>query len=229
MSQSDEVLDLDYDSPLESLFGFMGSPWSMGGTSLMTWFVFIMPGKNGAPPIWADFPVVPFFLFMLCLWGLGQWLQANYDVRYQLDSKTQQLNLVRKIFGQTFRSKVAEFSQLLGTGITSTWTDDKQGNRSWQYALCLITRSARVIRVSSFGATAPGGEAALVARNLSIEHFRCKDQAGILHATRDREGKVTLGYTTPENTRRISGLFIFLIVVIVLFVVILGTWLVLGK
>lgn len=30
MSRANEVIDLDYDSPLEGLFFFLGSPWCMG-------------------------------------------------------------------------------------------------------------------------------------------------------------------------------------------------------
>lgn len=217
MSQSDEVLDLDYDSPLESLFWFLGSPWCMAGTSLVTWFFFVSPGKNGAPAPWADFPVVPFFLIMLCLWGLGQWLKANYDVRYQLDSRTQQLNLVRKIFGQTFRSKVAEFSKLHAAGVLSTWSDDKQGNRSWQYALCLVTNTARIIRVSSYNFSAQTTEAAKVATSLGILNFPCQLMTGSLRATRGRDGKVTLAYKIAP--RSWSGFTLALVVIGCIFLV----------
>ena len=211
MSQSDEVLDLDYDSPLESLFGFLGSPWYMGGTSLATWFLFVSPGKNGRPPLWADFPVVPFFLVMLCLWGLGQWLKANYDVRYQLDSRTQQLNLVRKIFGQTFRSKVAEFSQLHAAAVQSTWSDDKSG-RTWRYALCLVTNSARIVRVSSFSEVAQADEAARVATSLGIPNFPCQRTTGSLRAKRSRDGKVTLDYKVAPTTLQRNFAIVMIVV-----------------
>ena len=213
MSQTEKILDLDYDSPLETLFGFTGSPWCMGLTSLGIWFFFVSPGKNGRPPIWADFPVFPFLLGMLCVWALGYWLQAHYDVRYQLDPETQQLDLVRKIFGQTFKSRVAEFSELHAAGVMSTWSDDKQGNRHWQYALCLVTRSGRIIRVSSFDSSAMGHQAASIAKNLGIMNFPCQEQAGTLKASRSRDGQVTLIYKAP--LKAISSLTAFLVIAVV--------------
>ena len=225
MSHADEVLDLDYESPLESLFGFLASPLCMGITSLATWFFFVSPGKHGAPPIWAEFPAIPFFLMMACLWALGQWLLTNYDVRYQLDPKTQQLNLVRKIFGQTFRSRVAEFSQLYSTAVMSTWSDDKHGNRSWEYAMCLVTNSARMVRVSSYSSTAPNAEADRIAKKLGISHFPCQEQTGTLQATRGRQGKVTLRYRAPAS-KAMTALTSFLIILVAVGVILgLAAWL----
>jgi hypothetical protein len=203
MSEADKVLDLDYDSPLEGLFAFLGSPWSMGAVSVMTPILLRGPGKNGSPPLWPTFPVIPFLLGMSCLWALGYWLRANYDVRYQLDSRTQQLELVRKIFGQTFKSRVAEFSQLYATGVTSSWSDDKEGHRSWQYALCLITSQARIIRVSSYHYSAPNNQAAEIARKLGLVHFPCQENVGTLRASRTPQGEVILSYKVAP--RPISG------------------------
>lgn len=199
MHKADAVLDLDYDSPLENLFWFLGSPWCMGATTLGVWFFMVSPGKNGRPPIWADFPIFPFMLIMLCIWALGFWLKVNYDVRYQLDSATQQLNLVRKIFGQTFKSRIAEFSQLHSAAIMSTWSDDKSGNRSWSYALCLVTKSARIVRVSSWEGMPQDSEAARVAQNLGIPNFRSQLKGGSLRARRGRDGQVTLSYQAPAK------------------------------
>lgn len=204
MHKADAVLDLDYDSPLESLFAFLGSPASMVVTTLGAWFIMVSPGKNGAPPIWADFPIVPFALGMACIWAVGFWLKANYDVRYQLDSSTQQLNLVRKIFGQTFKTRVAEFAQLHSAAVMSTWSDSKSG-RSWSYALCLVTKSARLVRVSSWGSFPQETEAAKVAANLGIANFKCKIESGKLVARRNRDGEVDLNYKAPIKDTNVSG------------------------
>ncbi|MBX3170325.1 MAG: hypothetical protein KF760_23165 [Candidatus Eremiobacteraeota bacterium] len=212
MSQSEEILELDYDSPLENLFWFLGSPWCMGGTSLAIWFFFVSPGKNGRPPIWAEFPVFPFFLGMACIWALGFRLKANYDVRYQLDSRTQQLELVRKIFGHTFKSRIAEFSQLHSAAVMSIWSDDKQGNRHWKYALCLVTKSARMVRVSSYEGLVPARKAEELSRNLGIAYYSCRPQAGTLRAARGRDGNVTLSYQAPG--RAISTLTAVLVIAV---------------
>lgn len=200
MRPSEEVLDLDYDSPLENLFWFLGSPWCMGLTSLGVWFFFVSPGKNGRAPIWADFPLLPFLLGMACIWAVGFWLQANYDVRYQLDPRTQQLELVRKMFGHTFKSRIAEFSQLHATAMLSTWTDDKQGNRTWKYAVCLVTKTARIVRVSSFEGSPNIQKAVEISRNLGISSFPHRSAAGSLRAKRERDGSVSLSYQPPSKS-----------------------------
>lgn len=212
MSQSKALLDLDYDSPLETVFSFAGSPLYMGLTSLGTWFLMVSPGKNGAPPIWAEFPVVPFFVGMACIWAVGFWLKSNYDVRYQLDSRTQQLQLVRQIFGQTFKSRVAGFTDLHSTGVMSTYWDDKHG-RHWQYAVGLITRSARIIRVSSYSPTMPTHKAAQIAENLGIPYFPGEEQVGTLRATRDRNGQVAIAYKLARTVRSTTIVLVFVIVV----------------
>ena len=198
MKPSDEVLDLDYESSLESLFGFLGSALCMGISTLAVWYFLVSPGKHGSPAIWVDFPIIPFALGMLCLWALGHWLNTNYDVRYQLNSKTQQLDLVRSIFGQTFKSRVATFSQLHSTAVLSTWSDDKQWNRTWQYALSLVTRSARIVRVSSFSSISQNHQAAEIAKKVGIAHFPCQEKSGTLVARRRRDGTIILGYRPPQ-------------------------------
>jgi hypothetical protein len=215
MNNAQTVLDLDYDSPLEQVFGFLGSPLCMLASTLGVWFFMVSPGKNGNPPIWADFPIIPFTLIMACIWAVGFWLKANYDVRYQLDSTTQQLNLVRKIFGQTFKSRIADFSQLHSAAVMSTWSDDKSG-RNWSYALCLVTESAGIVRVSSWERRPQESEAARVAQNLGIPNFRCQPEGGTLKAKRNRDGEVTLSY--KPATKNLSTPVVVLVVVVSLLV-----------
>ena len=214
MNQADEVLDLDYDSPLELLFWFLGSFWCMGGSTLFVWFLFISPGKNGRPPIWADFPIVPFAMGMACVWAVGYWLKANYDVRYQLDSRTQQLNLVRKIFGMIFKSRVTDFSQLHCAGVMSSFSDGKQG-RSWSYAQCLITKAGRIIRVSSLNGRAPAEEAEKLAQTLGIPSLPCREKMTLL-VQRDSSGQVTVTYQEPPSPNQVSGTFVVIILVVLL-------------
>lgn len=205
MPQPDVVIDLDYDSPLENLFSFLGSPWCMGGCFLCLWFFCVSPGKNGAPPIWPEFPVIPFLLATLCIWSIGFWLKANYDVRYQLDSRTQQLELVRKIFGQSFKSRIAEFSQLHASAVLASWSDDKHGNRSWQYALGLITKSGKIVQVSGYSPMAPDHRAAEIAQKLGIEYFRHLNQSGKLVVRRSKAGEIQLSYKSPPAISKSVG------------------------
>ena len=197
MNDNEQILDLDYDSPLESLFWFLGNAWCMGITTAAAWFLCIVPGKNGSAPIWADFPLFPVALGMLLLWAIGFWLKANYDVRYQLNAATQQLELVRKVFGRTFRSRVAGFSDLYSTAILSSWSEDKQGNRSWSYALALVTTSARLVRVSSWEMSPQSTKAAQVSRQMGLKDFPSQREAGTLKARRQRDGSVSLRYAPP--------------------------------
>lgn len=214
MNQADEVLDLDYDSPLELLFWFLGSFWCMGVVTLFVWFMAISPGKNGRPPIWADFPIVPFAMGMACVWAVGYWLKGNYDVRYQLDSRTQQLNLVRKIFGTVFKSRVADLSQLHSAGVMSSYSDDKNG-RHWSYAQCLVANSGRIIRVSSFVPEPPQAEAEKLAITLGIPSIACQLKATLV-ARPDGAGGVTVNYQEPPSSGQVSSTFVVIVLVIVL-------------
>lgn len=205
MPKSGEVIDLDYDSPVENLLWFLGSPWCMGVCFLGLWFMCVSPGKNGTPPIWPEFPVTPFLLATLCIWSVGFWLKANYDVRYQLNPQTQQLELVRKIFGQVFKSRIADFTQLHASAVLGSWSDDKSGNRSWMYALALVTKTGKVVRVSSYGSMAPDSRAAEIAQQLGIEYFRHYSQAGRLVVGRSKTGEVQLSYKSPPAPQKQIG------------------------
>ncbi|MBS2036106.1 hypothetical protein JST97_14045 [bacterium] len=229
MRPSSEAIDLDYDSPLENLFWFLGSPWCMGMVFFGTWIAMVSRGKNGAPPVWPDFPVLPFFLTMLCIWAIGFWLKANYDVRYHLDPKTQQLALVRTIFGQLFKTRIADFSQLHSAAVLTSWSDDKQGKRSWQYALCLVTHSARIVRVSSYSSMAPDERASEIARKLGIQYFTRASSGGTLQVSRGPNGSLSLFYNPPPTLAKstqvsgeitLRGLLLALGVVIVAMVMI---------
>ncbi|MFN8610576.1 MAG: hypothetical protein U0931_23755 [Vulcanimicrobiota bacterium] len=230
MSQAHEVIDLDYDSPLENLFWFLGNPWCMGLSFFGTWFMFVSPGKNNTPPIWPDFPVMPFFLIMLCVWAVGFWLKANYDVRYQLDAGTQQLDLVRKIFGQTFKSRIAEFSQLQATAVLSTWSDDKQGNRSWRYALALVTKAGRMVRVSSYSQQAPTTRASEIAHQVGIQYFQHQPATGTLTVRRTPEGEIKPIYIAaplpvkPASQKPLSSGAVMLILSLVAIVIFIFIW-----
>lgn len=205
MSHENEIIDLDFDSSLENVFSFLGSPIYMGITFVLTWLFFISPGKNHQPPIWADFPVFQFFLLMLCIWAVGFYLKANYDIRYQLNSKTQQLDLVRKIFSLTYKSHIANFAQLKTVAIQSTWLDGKFG-RKWLYALCLVTDQAKIIKVSSYTEEPPEAQADDIARSLGITNFPCQKEVGNLQVSRPQSGQIILHYQpVPTTVQSISN------------------------
>ncbi|MFN8608481.1 MAG: hypothetical protein U0931_13170 [Vulcanimicrobiota bacterium] len=182
MLRASLLFDLEYESGLETLLGVMASRFAMGATTFMVWLFFTGKGKGGHVPIWADFPTLPFVLGMFCLWLLGRKLAPNYQVRYQLNSQTQQLDLVRIIFGKEFKQRVAGFDELHSTAIAATWSDDKNNNRSWSYALCLVTRAGRIVRVSDYASSPPRDRAREVADKLGIECFHCPEEPGTLKA-----------------------------------------------
>ncbi|MBS2033918.1 hypothetical protein JST97_02970 [bacterium] len=191
---SDQVIDLDYDSPLEGVFSILASPIYLGLTFLAIWFICVNPGNQHSSPLWSNFPVAPVALTFLCIWGLGVFLKFNYDVRYQLDPKTQQLDLVRRIFGFTFKTRVLALSEVYSTAIISTWSDDKEGNRSWRNAIGLVTGCGQIVRVSSFTLGVPTKRAVEVARLLGIPHYPHQPEAGCLKARRSETGQVVLSY-----------------------------------
>ncbi|MBS2035196.1 hypothetical protein JST97_09405 [bacterium] len=213
MSNAGEVIDLDYDSPLEQVFGFLGSAPSMAFTTFGIWFLFVCPGKNGRPPIWADFPLMPFIAAMTCIWAVGYWLKVNYDVRYQLNPHTQQLEIVRNIFGKVFKTRVCEFSKLYAAGVMSHWWDSKAG-RQWLYAVCLVTKSAQMVRVSSFDPIPPLERSKEIASTLGLDHFDCGVQVGTMVATLGPDGKVSIGCAPasprdPASAGNLDGCFKF--------------------
>lgn len=134
---------------------------------------------------------------MFVLWGIGHYLKANYDVRYQLNPRTQQLELVRNIFGSVFTSKVNHLSEFYAAGVLSTWTDTKAG-REWKYAVCLVTKSARMVRVSSYLKVPPSERTAEIASKLGIEYFDCGPEAGNTVARLSQDGKVSIGCAPPS-------------------------------
>ncbi|MBS2035243.1 hypothetical protein JST97_09650 [bacterium] len=206
MTQENDSIDLDYESPLEGLFWFLGSPWCMGLIFLVTWFSMVSYGKNGRPPFWPDFPVAKFFLIMLTVWAVGYWLKASYDVRYVLNSRSQQLELVRTIFGRAYRFRIADFAQLHSTAVLSTWSEDKQSNRYWEYALALITQSGRIVRVSSYSALIPSNRAAEIAQKLGIAYFQFQPKAGTLKVRRAKSAELNIYYNpAPRTTKERLG------------------------
>ncbi|MFN8611665.1 MAG: hypothetical protein U0931_29235 [Vulcanimicrobiota bacterium] len=218
MNDSKEVIELDYDSPIEQLLSFAGSYWMLGLTAMLVWPILICPSKPDDPPLREQYPVMPFVLAMLLIWLSSLWLKGKYDVRYQLNPQTQQLQLVRKILGHTFRTPVCEFSQLYAAGVLSTFIQNKEG-RHWRYALCLVTRAARLLRVSSYGLAPPNEKAAEIAQTLGLQHFECQPEAGTMEATLDLAGNVVIACRPPRRSLPEKSA-IFVVLVLGLFLVV---------
>lgn len=214
MTQSDEVIDLDYHSPLENVLWFLATPWCIGLCSLGVWMLFTLRDKDG-DSLWADFPTWPFMLVMSCIWALGYWLKPKYDVRYQLNPRTQQLELTRTIFGHAFRNPIAPFSQLYAVATLSSWVEQKGGGKVWSYAVGLVTRSGRIIRVSPYQSSPDTQKAAEIASKMGIHNSPCRREAGRLKVRRGPDGEPKLNYDFSHTVSGETIVFLVFIAIIV--------------
>lgn len=194
MKEANDIFELPVRSPLKDLAWMLSSPWFIGFFSLLVAFVVVRIRNAGDLPFFTHFSLPVFFSVMLCLWALGRWLQANYDIAYQLNARTQDVSLTRTIAGYPLKIRLAEFSELHAAGVQCDWWDGK-GDRHWQYALCLVTRSGGILRLSGYETRPPGPVAREIAEKLGIVYFPYQERIGRLTARLNSEGQPELAYT----------------------------------
>ena len=193
-----EVIDLDYDSPLESLFSFGSSGLFLGAVAWCTLTV----ARGSKTPAFPGFHLPSFLAFLLMVWLLSKWIRRNIDVRYQIDAATQQLLLVRKIFFLQFKTACANLTDLQGLAWSGEFMGQKGRGKVWGYALFLVKRNAGLVRVSNYFENVLGGaaeaeredKAAEIAQKLGLEYSPLVPECGRLQASLDRDGKVVFSH-----------------------------------
>lgn len=100
---------------------------------------------------------------------------------------------MRQVLGLTFRLRVVDFKDLHSVAVVSAFGADRSKD-TWRYALALVTRKARVFRVSTYRAMAPIYEARRLSRLLKIACFPCREEEGFLLAWLKADGTVALDY-----------------------------------
>lgn len=185
-------------SPWKSLAKVLSSVPFLAFLSLVVTLLVWRIRSAGDLPLVTHFPLTWFLFSMPVVWMFGFWLDHSYEIAYELDPATHGVYLTRTLVGRSFRIRLAELAQVCGVAVETRWWDSK-GNRHWEYALCLVTSSCQIVRVSSFSSLPPNAQAHQVAEVLSLPVYPCPGQEGVLKVKADPSGTPVVFYAPPSE------------------------------
>lgn len=131
-----ERLILDLDTPLEQ--AMLGVAIVGGIGALFALFATLEDSSNFG-----------YIVLGLLLGGLGLWLRSQVDTYYILDRPRKTVLFRRKFLGREEEIPVLTFDQLYALSIQGRFRQNKY-SKWWEYALLLVGRQGRQIRVSDF-------------------------------------------------------------------------------